>query len=272
MQGFLKPQWSLVMCQDVCESNRFPTVSFGTMTSGEMPLGKRKMTAVYLYTTAVKKPFIRTYNQRTRAGSQKPSEPISYDRFHLFGIPNSAHVIIIFSATEAMSRSFLRFGSHIQPGTEVFILMPSVKGAIHNTPIVATNDPFVPVRQETQMDQNILPPTNVDLPGYVFFDFVTRDIALEMATATSGVCRGVLCDGQSGLDSCGCTFSPARKRWALSLKFTAPEFMDIANDTVQITSFMATTVFVSPDVYNLPVSDPCHIPADLDDAVSSISL
>ena len=134
MNGFLKASFTLQQCQEKCENIRFPAIDFGVLSEGLAVLGKRKIVAVYLYSTAVKKPYMKLYQPKAKNGVARQQENVAYDRFHLFGNPNTPHVFIVFTETPAISGAFLRFGGSVSPGTEVFILMPSIKVSIQNTP------------------------------------------------------------------------------------------------------------------------------------------
>ena len=264
MGGFMKPGWNLQMCRDR-SIQHFNLLTYAQLIDDAPPQGRTRIRVCYLHTTSIKKPMTKTFP--LRRGMQRQPEPVSYDRFHLFGIPNSPHVLVIFSEKEAHSKTFMRFGAHLFPGVEVLLLSPHRHGSINNTPVVVTHDPMIPM-EDSVLNRPVLPPANVNQPGYVFFDFVSTNIHLIDATSVNGTCKGSVCDAQTGNDRCGCLNAPSDRHWALNVCFTCPQLDDISHNRLSLTSKRVTRLFMDRSVYMWPENDPRVDPFLMDDMVN----
>ena len=83
----------------------------------------------------------------------------------------------------------------MEPGTPVWVLCPKVMGYLKGTqnPLVKFGDPLIPTERGIIYKA---PPVDVNVPNYVFFDFILNDFRVILAVPKDHVCSGKLCDSQ----------------------------------------------------------------------------
>ena len=98
----------------------FIEVDYTGVTSGQGPVCRKKLRAVYLYTSAPKNPMTRHFAAK-RPGSSyiRPRETKDVNAFYAFGRPGTPHVLVMFQDTAQETQNFLKFSLHIRPGDEV---------------------------------------------------------------------------------------------------------------------------------------------------------
>ena len=113
--------------------------------------------------------------------------------------------------------------------------------------------------------ENILPPFNMESAQYGAFDFTTTSLELIEMVPLAKVCRGVLCDSQSGVNACGClTTVHKRESWAGQFTLSCGELASMERTTSVLVSIRLTQQFVHHNLFRLPVIDPL----EMEDSVS----
>ena len=100
------------------------------------------------------------------------------------------------------SRQQLTF-KKINPGTPVYLLCTRVKGFLKGTqnPLWSTGDLLIPC---VRLNMFRLPPADVNLCSFVYFDFLVTNFQLIQAVPRDMCCRGKLCDSQCVGNTCPC--------------------------------------------------------------------
>ena len=217
--------------------------------------GLFKMRAVYLYTSVAKKSFTKNWQPRRGSSASRLSEPVNFDRFHAFGIPQSPQVVLVFGKSEMQSSDFLRYSNHFTAGDEVWLILPKFDGNVQQNLILRFEEPVVPVETKLPFVEDVMPPSNVLHGSYVFFDFISHRISVHQASPLDHTCSGVLCDGQFGSGTCGCTKAPAKRHWTLLVTFSCPEIDEFANDELNIISNRQTRLLIDTNVRSWPATD-----------------
>ena len=262
--GFFKSSDSLERCVE--RLDRFDRITFAQLISDSEKPKRYVIKATYLYASKSQRKY-RTFQPARGNLTQVNKEISTFDRFVVYGIPDSPHVAISFMKTPAATKQNLRFSNHLSPGQEVF--MPRVISYLGpQNPEIVSLDPIIPVQTAITSAIVVLPPADVDAPNYTFFDFVTKTLNIFAATPQDNVCTGSFCDAQTNTASCPCTSSNPHKHWALGVIFSCDEFKDIARDKITVTSMKTAAVFISPEKLQWPLTNDAIDPFDLDDAVS----
>ena len=197
-----------------------------------------KLKCVFLYSTAGQKKisFFKSNKNNSKIRSQEVS---SYDRFVVLGVDGTQHVLLAFTNNSEESCRLLNFKT-LEPGQPVWILCPKVIGYLKGTqnPLIKTGDPLIPCARS---DLFCLPPSDVNISKYVFFDFLATNLRVTQAVPLDNVCRGKLCDSQCKPTNCPCLVAETKKHWALSVTFTCDEFSEsLEEEEVTITSMELT--------------------------------
>ena len=266
MGSYLLSRWTLEDCIKECQKH-FKSIKYTDLSNSNKKLPSFcYLRVVYLYSTTSKPRYTMWQTKKSNAPAQKRVQS-DFNRFHAFGVPSSPHVILMFTSKESDSRELLRFSAQFRPGSELFIIRPTVESNMAQNLVVRSREPLLPVKTLTMVTR-CLPPANVSHESFLHFDFVTKSLELISATFVDNVCGGSLCDGQSGKEPCACTKAPAKKHWAVNLAFNCNELETIANGEVSITSNELTTLFVTEDVRYWPLNDDRLNPIALHRAVS----
>ncbi len=264
---FLKISWDVNTCRNRLE--RFETVHFPDIILDDKKLRSPcKIKCVLLYSTrAVKKYRLSVPAKKNLQASSK--EITTFDRFLLFGVPGTPHVMVMFLENKSKTKDVLKFSSQIRPGDDVYIVMPSVVSFIApQTPEVKTDEPLVPCcPDEVQpLYQAILPPDDTKVENYVYFDFITTSLSV-VSSCEDQVCTGVFCDGQMEAGACGCTMVSAQKKWAVSLKAICDELDANARTDITVRSHRTSFVLVHQDTLSWPLVNDFIDPFAIHEAV-----
>ena len=179
-----------------------------------------KVFLVYLYGKRSTEPNIRFKN--THKGAKSPYktslQTATYDKYLLFGDPNSNKIAAIFTGNEKESSVLLRYHGKLEPGMLVAVIEPRVKGSLHETDNVlfTTSEPLIPCpRTDAPPTFNELPPFDVvNEPEMKFFHFKTTSLEIKFAKGHPNVCPGELCDGQLPATTCICVEKTGITTWA----------------------------------------------------------
>ena len=264
--GFFKSSEPLDRC--VGRLDRFEAITFGQLISDAPKPVRYRIKATYLYASKSQKKY-RTFQPARGSLTQVNKEISTFDRFVVYGVPGTPHVLISFFKTPASTKHALRFSNYMSPGTDVYLIMPRIASYLGpQNPEIITNDPVIPVATSQVSTINVMPPADVEAPNYTCFDFVTKSLNVFAATPQDNVCTGSFCDAQTNNASCPCTSSDPHKHWALGITFTCAEFDDIARSHIVLTSLKTSSVFISADKLQWPLTNDAIDAFDLDDSVS----
>ena len=259
------PELTSEQCQQLL--NRYEPVDFSQLTD----LDERKprrffLKATYLHASKSARQM-RTWmpNKKGSGGAYKET-PVC-DRFLVFGVPGTSHILLCFTPSPQVSKKVLRFSSTVKPGQLMYLINPDVKSFLGDNLVVILNNPLLPVPNVNQFDP-VLPPTDLDKPHYAHFNFVTKSLRLASVSPSDSVCSGSFCDGQSETKACACIVSDCRKHWALNFIIICDEFEAMAKDDISYTSTQTTALFVANNVQVLPLSDPHIDSINMEDNVS----
>ena len=140
------------------------------------------------------------YAKISRMSSKvRNQEVFSYDRY-ILGVEGSSHVLIFTK-------------NH---GCPVYISCHRVLRNLEGTqkPLCTTGDPLVSWWRQHNYK---LPPSDVNLCSYVFYDFFATDFYLIQAVPRDKACKGKLCDSHCSSSSCPCLVSECRIHWILEV-------------------------------------------------------
>ena len=197
----------------------------------------------------------------------------TFDRFIVYGVPGTPHVLITFLKTPAATKHVMKFSNYMSPGSDVYIIMPRIASYLGpQNPEIITNDPVIHVNSSPIATINVMPPADVEAPNYTCFDFVTKSLNVFVATPQDNVCTGSLCDAQTNNASCPCTSSDHHKHWALGMTFTCAEFDNIARSHIVMTFMKTSSVFISADKLKWPLTNDALYAFGLDDYVIFLTM
>ena len=213
---------------------------------------------------------INYYKLARNSFKSKNQEVNAYDRFIVLGVEGSNHVLLTFTQTAQETRRILCYSQNIEPGIPVWVLCPKVIGYLKGTqnPLVRIGDPLIPT------DRGIIykaPPVDINLPSYVFFDFVPTNFRIIQAVPKDNVCSGKLCDAQ-GTNPCPCIVAESKKHWAITFRLTCNELSErvTGEKCVVITSMSMTKKFVHSNKRNEQLSSDNIDTFDMEDSVVAL--
>ena len=222
---------------------RFEERQYNEVIDDETFISNRfKLKCVFLYSTAGQKKisFFKSNKNNSKIRSQEVS---NYDRFVVLGVHGTQHVLLAFTNNSEESSRLLNFKT-LKPGQPVWILCPKVIGYLKGTqnPLIKTGDPLVPCARSNLFS---LPPSDVNISNYVFFDFLATNLRVTQAVPLDNVCRGKLCDSQCKPTGCPCLVAETKKHWVLSVTFTCDEFSEgLEEEEVTITPMELTKALI----------------------------
>ena len=156
---------------------------------------------------------------------------VTYDRFLLFGVPSDNRVVCMFTSDEKHSRVITRYHNKLFPGCLVWAIDVKLKGTLNESEnvLIHTEEPLIPVDQSRSLHRNlqILPPFDIDNEADMkFFCFTSCSIQLKFPIATTGLCGGKICDGQTGAakTNCVCIEKSGLSEWGVRGNITCKEF------------------------------------------------
>ena len=268
--GFFKSSEPLDRC--VARLDRFEAITFGQLISDAPKPVRFRIKATYLYASKSQKKY-RTFQRARGTLTQVNTEISTFDRFIVYGVPGTPHVLITFLKTPAATKHVMRFSNYMSTGTDVYIITPRIASYLGpQNPEFITNDPVIPVDSSPIATINVMPPADVEAPNYTCFDFVTKSLNVFSATTQDYVCTGSFCDAQTKNASCLCTSSDPHKHWALGMTFTCAQFENIATSHFAMTSMKTSSVFISADKLQWPLTNDATDAFDLDHCVSFFKL
>ena len=156
---------------------------------------------------------------------------VNYDRFLLFGVPSDNRVVCMFTSDEKPSRVITRYHNKLFPGCLVWAIDVKLKGTLNESEnvLIHTEEPLIPVDQSLMLLRNlrILPPFDIDTEADMkFFCFHSITVQLKFPIATTGLCSGKICDGQTGAAkaNCVCIEKSGLSDWGVRGNITCKEF------------------------------------------------
>ena len=231
--------------------------------------GRLRMRCVFLYATTGQRKI--NYSKISRNTAKVRSQEVSnFDRFVVLGVEGTAHVVLIFTKTNEESMRLLTY-KNLTPGCCVFLLCPRVLGFLKGTqnPLCYTGDPLVPCPR-----RNIykVPPADVNLCSYVFFDFIATNFKLIQAVPRDKACRGKLCDSQCITSSCPCLVADTRTHWVLDIHFTCDELCENVTDedSVKFSSMSFTKMMVHSSKTSHQLNNDNIDTYDMEDSVQQL--
>ena len=248
-------------------TQRFETRPYNQLISEETEMPSRyKIKCVFLYaTTGCKK--INYFKPARHTFKTKHQEVNNYDRFIVLGVEGTNHVLLTFTQSSLESRRILCYSQSMEPGTAVWVLCPKVIGYLKATqnPLIRIGDPLIPTARDVVYK---LPPVDVNVPNYVFFDFIPTNYRLIQALPKDNVCSGKVCDGQTS-NPCPCIVAESKKHWALTFRFTCNELSErvTGEKSVEITSTALTKRFIHPNKRTEQLSSDNLDTFEMEDAV-----
>ena len=145
--------------------------------------------------------------------TQVNNEATSFDRFLVYCIPSSPHVMISFLKPQ-QQRNNLRFSTHMPPGHPVYVIMPrAISYFSPQNPEFVASDSIIPVSEYFLLQLYTLHPADVGAPNFIWFDFVSNKIKVFTATAQDNICTGSFCEAQITQKIYPCTVSIPYKHW-----------------------------------------------------------
>ena len=237
--GYIKLEKPLNEVQ-MSVNEKFETKQYNQIISDEYELASRyKLKCVFLYATpGLKK--INYYKPAKNTFKSRYQEVNNYDRFIVLGVEGTNHVLLTFTQTSMESRRILCYSQHLAPGCPVWVLSPKVIGYLKTTqnPLIQFGDPVVPTGRGNVHKP---PPTDINIPNYVFFDFIPSNFRILQAMPKDNVCSGKLCDAQ-GSNPCLCIVAESKKHWALTFKTVCNELGErvTGEKAVEFTSMALT--------------------------------
>ena len=242
--GYIKIDKPLQEVEDIVRQ-KFQTKQYNEVISDEYDLPSRyKLKCVFLYATANPKKLT-YYKPAKNTFKVRHQEVSSYDRFLIFGVEGTNHVLLSFTQTSLESRRILGYSQQITPGTPVWVLCPKVIGYLKTTqnPLISINDPLIPSARWTLYKA---PPNDINVPNYVFFDFQPTNFRIVQAMPKDNVCTGKLCDAQGANPPCSCIVAESKRHWAITFKISCNELNEriTGEKNVEITSSSLTKLLV----------------------------
>ena len=247
-------------------TNQFDLVTFSQLCDLDHRKPRRfYIRCSYLHAArSIKK--MRTWQPNKKGSGGVMKETPSCDRFLVFSVPGTPHVMLVFTQNPYDTKILLRFSNDIRPGDAIYLPNPDVRSFIGDNLVVTMSNPLIAMAIANAYPI-VMPPTNMEKAQYVSFNFVSKSIQLAAVVPTDGVCNGTFCDSQNERDSCACIVADSRRHWALKLTFVCDEFDEMAKGNVVLSSKASTNLFVVPAVTNLPLSDPLIDSTAMGDAV-----
>ena len=199
---------------------------------------------------------------------QSNREITTFDRFFVFGVPGTANTMVLFSKDSAQTKSLMRLSGHLRQGNAVWILQPSCHGTLTpQTPEIPTAEALIACKEAILPPILVMPPADVLMEKYVYFDFITRKLDATASTQDN-VCACSFCDRQNGGGFRACTIAAPKKHWLVSLSLTMEELAPKTRSDVVFCSERTTRVFVDANTLMWPMSNAWIDPVHIDDAVS----
>ncbi len=254
---FMKGSWDLAKCRS--HLHRFTDVHYNDLnsesTSGQLPqLKKVRVTLLHVAKDVTKK----------KNCSTDKSKNDGFDRFFLFGFPQTPHTAVVYTKNLAQSTILLRFSHYMRLGDDLWLLMPQVKAFLSSvTPQLMTDEPLVPCLLSTFLQPVMtLPPYDVKVLDYVHFDFITRSLTVT-ASVQDNVCSGPFCDCQTGVYSCACTMSAPQRHWCVKFEVMCRELVSNSRTVIAFCSDRTSRAFVHRETLNTLLEDDKIDPVDL---------
>ena len=101
--------------------------------------GRPKMRFVYLYTAPGKRTITKTWQHKKAGGSVRPPQSKEVHSFHVFAVPGTPHIALMFQDTAKQTQEFLRYSDTIRPGDEVWIPRAKEDGSVGQNPLIKHN-------------------------------------------------------------------------------------------------------------------------------------
>ena len=142
----------------------------------------QKLHLVYLHGKRSTEPlkFKTTFSSGAQKAAKMKMQQSSYDRFFLFGDPNSNKVVALFTSEEKESRVITRYHTKITPGCVVAVLEPRIKGTLSDSDnvLISTAEPLVPVGNINDISFRELPPFDIESENDIrFFHFKSTTVS-----------------------------------------------------------------------------------------------
>ena len=173
------------------------------------------------------KPHVKNYMP---ANKSKTNLAVSYDRFFLFGVPSDGRVVCMFTADERHSKIVTRYHNKMYPGCKIWAMDVTFKGTMNDSEnlLIHTEEPLIPLLPSDNTSYiQLLPPYDIDNENDMrYFNFHSTSINLKFPVATTGLCGGQICDGQSGMakENCVCVEKLPISQWGVRGNIHCEEF------------------------------------------------